>query len=153
VGSLTGGVIEQLAVEVGQTVEAKQLIGRVMLQGEPELLTAPWRGTVTSVSERLGDTVVPGTVIFTIADLSRYQVETSDIDEYLIGYIYPTQAVIMRIEAVEQTQISGVVRTVGLQQQQSSSGANYPVTIDFAQQDPSLRPGMTVRITFAEHQS
>ncbi|HZT05896.1 MAG TPA: efflux RND transporter periplasmic adaptor subunit [Chloroflexota bacterium] len=150
IGSINGGVVEQLPVAVGQTVEDKQLVARLNLQGQPELLSAPWHGVVTGVNVRLGDTVAPGASILTIADLSRYQVETTDVDEYLIGHIYPGQTVTMSVEALDQAQIDGVVKTVSLQQQQSASGANYPIVIDLGHQRPDLRPGMTVRITFLE---
>ena len=42
------------------------------------------------------------------------------------------------------------VDTVALTQQTSSAGvANYPVVIRLFANDPDLRPGMTVRITFS----
>jgi multidrug efflux pump subunit AcrA (membrane-fusion protein) len=149
IATMNGGVVEQLAVQVGQRVEAQQLMARVSLPGQAELLAAPWAGTVMGLNVHLGDTLMPGTTIATIGDLSRYQVETTDLDEYLIGYVTPGQPVTMTVEALDQAQVRGFVKTVALQQQQSASASNYPVVIDLAGSNPSLRPGMTVRITFA----
>lgn len=150
IATMNGGVVEQLTIQVGQHVEAQQLIARVNLPGQAELLAAPWAGTVTGVNVHLGDTVMPGTTLATIGDLSRYQVESTDVDEYLIGYIKPGQLVTMTVEALDQAPLRGFVKTVALQQQQSASGSNYPVVVDLAASNPDLRPGMTVRITFQQ---
>jgi multidrug resistance efflux pump len=47
-------------------------------------LVAPFDGTITSVDISLGETVVPGRVVITLGDLSRFQVETKDL-----GVMYP----------------------------------------------------------------
>ena len=86
----------------------------------------------------------------TIGNLSRYQVETTDVDEYLIGRLYAGQAVTMTITALDGLQLSGFVRTVSFQQRHSTSGDNYLVVIDPTGSSRDLRPGMTVRITFAD---
>jgi HlyD family secretion protein len=149
VGTLSGGVVDQLTVEVGQAVEAQRPLARVALPGQAELLVAPWAGTVTGVNVHLGDTVTPGTTLVTIADLSRYQVETTDVDEYLVAKLRPGQPATLTIEALDGVELRGLVRSVSLQQQVAPGGsASYPVTIDLAATGASLRPGMSARITF-----
>jgi multidrug efflux pump subunit AcrA (membrane-fusion protein) len=150
IATLNGGVVEQLLVRAGQTVEAKQPVARVTAPGQTELLVAPWRGTITGVPVNQGDTVLPGAVVMTIGDLSDYQVETNDVDEYLIGRISLHQPVIMNIAALDQERMRGFVKSVSLQQQQTINGDHYPVVIAFESFNPSLRPGMSVRITFVE---
>ncbi|HZQ98203.1 MAG TPA: efflux RND transporter periplasmic adaptor subunit [Chloroflexota bacterium] len=148
VATMGGGVVDQLPARVGEVVEAKQVLARVTLGGQVELLVAPWRGTVTGVGAHLGDTVMPGTAIATIADLSRYQVETTDVDEYLIAQLRPGQAVAMTVDAVDGLQLRGTVRTVGLQPQSAAGAASYPVVVDLAGADTRLRPGMTAKLRF-----
>jgi HlyD family secretion protein len=150
IATMSGGVVGQLPVRAGQIVEAQRLVAQVNLPGQAELLVAPWRGTVTGVNVHLGDTLSPGTVLITIGDLSAYQVETTDVDEYVIGRLRPGQAVSMSVEALDQVTLDGVVRSVSLQKQRSASGDHYPVVIDLATPNPNLRPGMTVRVTFLE---
>jgi len=150
VGTLSGGVVDQLTVEVGQAVDAQRPLARVALPGQTELLVAPWAGTVTGVNVHLGDTVTPGTTLVTIADLRRYQIETTDVDEYLIARLHPGQAATLTIEALDGLEVRGSVRSVSLQQQVAPGGsASYPVVIDLAAPGASLRPGMSARITFA----
>lgn len=154
IATMSGGVVGQLPVQVGQVVEPQQEVAQVTAQGAAELLVAPWRGTVTGVDVHVGDTLMPGTVVATIGDLSRYQVETTDVDEYLIAQIRPNQAVTVTVEALDGLELRGFVKSVALQQQQSASGAtNYPVVIDLGGPNPNLRPGMTVRIRFPDQSS
>jgi multidrug resistance efflux pump len=136
-------------VEVGQTVEAQRPLARVALPGQAELLVAPWAGTVIGLGAHLGDTVAPGTTLVTIADLSRYQVETSDVDEYLIARLHPGQAATLTIDALDGLELRGSVRSVSLQQVTVGGAASYPIVIELAPTGASLRPGMSARVGFA----
>ncbi|MDQ3811250.1 MAG: HlyD family efflux transporter periplasmic adaptor subunit, partial [Chloroflexota bacterium] len=74
--TLTGGSVSEITVAVGDVVEKSQILARVVSPSQTELVVAPWRGTVSSLSARSGDTLAPGAAVLTIADLSRFQVET-----------------------------------------------------------------------------
>ena len=139
-----------LAVKVGETVGAQQEIAEISTPMQTDILVAPWTGTVMGLSAHLGDTLMPGVAVATIGDLSRYQVETNDVDEYLISQIQPGQQVAMTVEALDGRKLEGTVDTVALAQQTSSGGVtNYPVVIRLLGSDPDVRPGMTVRIVFS----
>jgi biotin carboxyl carrier protein len=151
VGTLNGGVLFKQSVEIGATVEALQEIALVRGPSGTEQLTAPFAGTVTGVLAHTGDTLVPGAGVMTIADLTRLQVETTDVDEFLIGHVRAGQTPTLQIEALERREITGRVRTVAPQPQTTPAGdQQYPVTIDLGGSQPDLRPGMSVRITFSE---
>src|SRR5215212_1281693 len=56
IGTLCGGVVNRLAVSVGQNVDEAQEIARINgPDGSAELLVAPWRGTITDIPIRVGD--------------------------------------------------------------------------------------------------
>lgn len=112
VGTLAGGVVGDVVVQVGQTVANQQPLARVRTAGGVELLTAPWRGTVTNLAIGRGDTVAPGTTLVTIADLSRLEIETTDLDEFLIVHIVPGQIVSVTVEAFDAPAFSAVIRTI-----------------------------------------
>jgi len=151
VGTLTGGVLFKQSVEIGASVEAQQEIALVRGPSGTEQLTAPFAGTITGVLAHTGDTLVPGAGVMTIADLTRLQVETTDVDEFLIGHVRAGQTPMLQIEALERREITGRVRTVAPQPQTTAAGdQHYPVTIDLGGSQPDLRPGMSVRITFSE---
>jgi hypothetical protein len=147
VGTLTGGVLLSVSVTVGQSVEPQSELARVRGPSDVEVLTAPFAGTVTGLVAHVGDTLVAGASVITIADLARLQVETTDVDEFLISHVRPGDAVILEVEALDRRPLNGHVQTVGLQPQTNSAGdQQYPVTIDLGSQ-ADLRPGMTVRVT------
>jgi multidrug efflux pump subunit AcrA (membrane-fusion protein) len=149
IATMSGGVVRALSARVGEDVGNQREIAEISTPTQSEILVAPWRGTIMGLSVHVGDTVMPGAVVATIGDLSRYQVETTDVDEYLIGQIHPNQQVSMTVEALGGRRIAGTVDTVALSQQTTSAGvANYPVVIRLFANDPDLRPGMTVRIVF-----
>jgi biotin carboxyl carrier protein len=151
VGTLGGGVLLGLSVSIGDRVEASSELARVRGAAEVEVLTAPFAGTVTGLLAHTGDTLVPGAGVVMVADLRRLQVETNDVDEFLIGRVQPGQSVTLQIEALDRRELTGRVRTVALQPQATSGGdQHYPVTIDPGGIPPDLRPGMSVRVIFPD---
>jgi hypothetical protein len=151
VGTLNGGVLLGVSVAIGEQVEAQRELARVRGPADLEVLTAPFSGTVTGMLAHVGDTLVPGASVVMVADLTRLQVETTDVDEFLIGHVRAAQNVALQIEALDRRELTGKVRTVALQPQTTAGGdQHYPVTIDVGGTQPDLRPGMSVRITFPE---
>jgi hypothetical protein len=89
--------------------------------------------------------------VATLGDLSRLQVETTDIDEFLIGQLRVGQLVTLTVDALDQRQLIGYVRRVTLEPQPTSGGdEHYPTVIELVEQVPELRPGMTVRLRLGE---
>ncbi len=153
VGTLVGGVVASVTVDIGDAVSEQQEIARVRGQAGTEVHTAPIRGTMTGIPVHVGDTVLPGTIVATVADVSRLQVETTDVDEFLIARVRASQRVVLTIDALDRA-TPGQVRTVGLEPTTpavvSGGDPNYPVTIDLLDVIPQLRSGMTVRILFPD---
>jgi multidrug resistance efflux pump len=111
------------------------------------VVLAPWAGTVTGVLAHEGDTVIAGSILVTLGDLSRLQVETTDVDEFLVGRITRGTAVRLTVDAIDGSQMHGVVRAVAVEPQTTASGdRHYPATIDLVDPPANLRPGMTVRL-------
>jgi len=150
VGTQVGGTITQIVAQVGTEIGGGQEIARVRGPNGTEVITAPWSGTVADVLAHVGDTVVPGTAVATIDDLSRLQVETTDVDEFLIPHVRAGQAVTMTVDALDGRKLVGQVRTVGLEPRPTATGDSfYPVVIDLSASSADLHPGMSTQITFA----
>jgi hypothetical protein len=125
VGTLSGGVLLGVSVAIGQRVEGQVELARVQGPAALEVLTAPFAGTVTGLLAHTGDTLVPGAGVVLVADLSRLQVETTDVDEFLIGHISSGQSVALQIEALDRRELTGKVRTVSLQPQSTTGGDQH----------------------------
>ena len=150
VGTLGGGVLLGVSVAIGESVESQRPVARVRGQSDVEVLTAPFAGTITGVLAHTGDTLLPGAGVLTVADLSHLQVETTDVDEFMIGHLHTGDSVMLEIEALNRRELTGKVQTVSLQPQTTPGGdQHYPVTIDTGGTQPDLRPGMSVRITLS----
>jgi putative ABC transport system ATP-binding protein len=151
-GTLRGGVVNRLAVNVAQAVEEAQEIARIIgPDGSTELLVAPWRGTITDIPVHVGDTVAVGAMVASVADLSRLQVETTDVDEFIVGRVKPGNAVQVTIDALGQLQLRGLVRSVSLEPRKNDDGDDhYPTIVDLELPPLELRIGMTVRVAFVE---
>lgn len=151
VGTLNGGVLFKQSVELGASVESQQELALVRGPNGLEQLSAPFAGTVTGLLAHTGDTLMPGAGVMHVADLSRLQVETTDVDEFLIGHVRVGQTPTLQIEALGRRELTGRVRTIAPQPQTTTAGdQHYPVTIDLGGSPPDVRPGMSVRISFTE---
>ncbi len=108
-------------------------------------LVAPFEGTIALVDISSGETVVPGGVVITMGDLSRFQVETSDLSERDIPRVQIGQNASVFIEALNQefsgkvTDISRVSSTVG-------GDVVFKVTIELDQQPQGLLWGMSADV-------
>jgi len=149
VASLGGGSVIELLVDVGQSVEKGQVLVRVAGASATELVVAPWSGTVNAVMVHAGDSVAPGSTLVSIGDPSRYQVETTDVDEYLVGRLRPMQTATVTLDALPDRTLRGTVSSISPQVQAVQGAApHYPTIINLAGAAPDLRPGMTVHIVF-----
>lgn len=151
VASVGSGTVAELTVNVGQTVNQGQVVARIAGQTQSEMVVAPWRGTVTNVASRVGDTVVPGTALLSMADDSRYQVETTDADGYVVSRVRPGQMARVTFDGLEGRSVRASVKSVAAQPETiASGGAHYPVVIELAGAAPELRAGMTVHVLFEQ---
>jgi multidrug efflux pump subunit AcrA (membrane-fusion protein) len=149
--TLAGGRVVQLLVDLGDPVMSEEPIAWVNGPNGLETITAPLRGSVTGLPIHAGDTLAPGSVVATVGDLSRLQVETTDVDEYIISRIQPGQAASLRFDALDGQTFQGRVTLVGPQPETTPTGdREYPVVIEFGGLVAGPRAGMTVRVTFAE---
>ena len=105
-------------------------------------LVAPFDGTIVSVDISPAETVVPGGVVVTMGDLSRFQVETKDLSERDVPRVQIGQTASVFIEPLNQefpgkvVDISRISSTVG-------GDVVFKVTIDLDQQPQHLLWGMS----------
>lgn len=100
---------------------------------------------------RPGDQVYPGNAIAQILDPAGLNL-TAKIAEEQRENVKPGEAVEVRLDALPDEVFHGTVKTVGGMSMQSifnsaDTGHGFDVTIDLAQRDARLRPGLTAEIT------
>jgi len=117
---------------------------------------APIAGTVTQLNVERGEIVMvgtmnnPGTVVLSIADLSRMKVE-ADVDETDVASVRLGQTATVKVDALPDTTLTGRVVEIanspkiselGTQEQQT----NFVVDVMIDNPPPTLRPGMTADV-------
>ncbi len=151
IGTVAGGVVASIAVREGQDVDGNAEIARVRGPEGVDVLVAPHAATITGIQVHVGDTIIPGAIVATVGDVRQLQVETTDVDEFLIGHLQVGQSVKMTVEALDGRELSGRVRSIALEPRFNEAGdKHYPTSVDLLGAPAGLRPGMTVRLTFLQ---
>jgi HlyD family secretion protein len=117
---------------------------------------SPIDGTVTQLTIERGEIAVigtmnnPGTVLLTVADLSRMKVE-ADVDETDVATVRLGQEATVKVDALPDTSLVGHVTQIansplitGADTQEQETNFKVDVTID--NPPPTLRPGMTADV-------
>jgi RND family efflux transporter MFP subunit len=108
-------------------------------------LAAPFNGTVVSVDVTAGETVVPGRVVVLLGDLSKYQIETTDLSERVVTRVKVGQPVKVSIQALNQD-FTGKVVEVALLSSTLGGDVVYTVTIQLDKQPAGLLWGMSADV-------
>jgi HlyD family secretion protein len=151
VGTQTGGVVQQLSASPGTEVAAQTPLAWVLGPSGTEIVTAPFSGSVTNVLVHAGDTLLPGATIAVVADLHALQVETSDVDEFLVSHVSLGQRVQVTVDALDNQAMTGTISSIALLPQTATGGGQaYPVIVTLGGLPPKVRSGMSVRITLPD---
>jgi RND family efflux transporter MFP subunit len=108
-------------------------------------VVAPFDGTIVSADISIGETVVPGRVVITLGDLSRFQVETKDLSERDVPRVQIGQNVNVFIEALNQD-FSGKVADISRVSSAVGGDIVFKVTIDLDNQPQGLLWGMSADV-------
>ena len=113
-------------------------------------IRAPFDGTVTSMDLKVGEVVTAGLAVATVADLSGWIVETTDLTEIDVMSIHEGLPVTISLDSLPDAAFSGNVRSVDLSYSDRQGDIVYPVSILLAESHPGMRWGMTAQVTFDE---
>jgi HlyD family secretion protein len=108
------------------------------------LLTAPFAGIVAAIAVEAGEVLAPGAPIVTLADLSAWQVETTDLSELDVVNVAVGGTVRVRLDALPGQTLSGTVSEISTVSRLNRGDVTYAVTISLDEAgDLPLRWGMT----------
>jgi HlyD family secretion protein len=106
---------------------------------------APFNGTVTQVSPKVGDQVSTGTPAFRIDDLSELYVDVQ-ISEVDINKVSVGQNTELTFDAISGKTYTGEVTEVARVGEDTGSGVDFTVTLRIVDPDAEVRPGMTAAV-------
>ncbi len=109
-------------------------------------LTAPFNGTVAEVDLSPAETAVPGQVVIALGDLTKYQIETTDLSERDAPNVKVGQTATVAVHALNK-QFTGRVSDVARVSTTVGGDVVYKVTIQLDTQPQGLLWGMTTDVT------
>ncbi|WP_371378169.1 efflux RND transporter periplasmic adaptor subunit [Sporomusa aerivorans] len=128
----------------------------VMSKLDDTIIVSPMAGSVIGKPLSAGELVAQGvnnpTVILTVADMSKMQIE-ANVDQTDIGKIAMGQKVSFTVDAYPGKEFSGVVTTISRKAVVSQNVTYYPVTIDVTNAENLLNPGMVARVSVTVSES
>ena len=132
--------------------EAEATLRRAEADLATTRLRAPFAGTVTALEANLGEMVQAGQVVVVLADLSRMQVETTDLSERDVVHVQVGQPAVVFVEALN-AEIPGRVTQVAAQASVIGGDVVYTVVVELDEQPPDLRWGMSVDVQIMDEES
>jgi len=134
---------EDTAVVEAQVAQAEAALAQAASALDDAALTAPFAGTVGTVLVRDGEMVNPGSPAVVLGDVSEFIIETTDLNEVDLYLLKVGQTVDLTFDALPERNMKGVVTKIAPMASLEQGGTNYKITIEFDEQDPDLRWGMT----------
>ncbi len=140
-------------LEQGPDPESLRLAEMVLTEAQKKLdsadrmkadlqLTAPFSGIISRLDTRPLEWVDAGQPVILLADLGKFKVETSDLNEIDVARIDVGNAARINFDAFPDMVIPGRVEKIALKSAQGS-GVNYIVEITLLEQPPGLKWDMT----------
>jgi multidrug resistance efflux pump len=113
-------------------------------------LTAPFDGTVAGLKVKTGESVTPGQIAASVADLSGWIVKTTDLTELDVVKISEEQPVSITLDAIPDKTLEGKVLRIGQNYSEKQGDIVYEVTVEVTESLPTMRWGMTSVVKFTE---
>lgn len=125
-------------------VEAEKAIEAIDALIAKTILTASADGVVADVMPEVGEVVLPGVPVATLADFGSWHVETTDLTELSVVNIAVGKDVEVTVDAFPGETLSGTITDIASSSEIVLGDVTYKVTIDLTDtNDLDLRWGMT----------
>jgi len=143
----------QLAVQRHAVEQARSSLKRAEDDLKRTIIRSPMDGHVIQLNTEKGETVVPGStnlpgsVLMTIADMSRIQAEV-DVGEVDIVSVRLGQKAEVRVDALQAKVLEGKVTEIATSgvKDPAQGVIHFKVKVDILHPDPELRPSMTAKV-------
>lgn len=128
---------QELAIE-----KAEQALSEAKQAYNDCWVTAPFSGTISSVSSIVGDSVNSGTAMATI--ITKKMIATITLNEVDISNVEIGQKVNLTFDALDDVSVEGEVSEVDTVGTVSQGVVSYTVKIAFDTDNSSIKPGMSI---------
>jgi RND family efflux transporter MFP subunit len=147
----TGPATEQLDAAKADMDRANAALEMAKALLAQATLVTPMDGTVVDIKLSVGETATPGMVVVIIGDLSKMQIETTDLSERDVPSVQVGQKASVFVEALNET-FTGRVASVASQASTVGGDTVYKVTIELGEQPAGLYWGMSAEVEIQSEQ-
>jgi HlyD family secretion protein len=141
-----GATSAQIAAAQANVAQAEAGLQAAQVALNEAALIAPFGGTIAQIDTEAGQVVGPGVPIVSMADLSRWVIETDDLSEVDVINVQPDQPVTITFDALPGVKLNGKVVAITPKAETKRGDVTYTVKIAIEKPDPRLRWGMTGQV-------
>lgn len=139
---------EEIAVAEAQLNEARTALTNAKADLDKATLKAPFAGTIAALDVKLGERVSPNTPLITLADLSQYQIETTDLTELNVVKLKTGDPAVISFDALPGVELPGKIVRIDDLGQNKQGDIVYTVVVIPDKQDERMRWKMTASVAF-----
>ena len=143
-----GATREQLAAAQAAVAQAEAALDSARASLNQATLVAPFAGTVADVQVALGQIVMPGQVVLTLAEMHHLRAETTDLSERDVARVQVGQEATVSVEALG-VDVGGRVALISPLASTLGGDVVYTVVVDLDEQPQGMRLGMSVEVEIA----
>jgi HlyD family secretion protein len=144
-----GATEAQIAAAQASVAQAEAGVQAAQAALAEATLIAPFDGTIAQIDTEAGQVVGPGVPIVSMADLSKWEIDTDDLSEVDVINVQPDQAVTITFDALPGVKLNGTVLSITPKAQTKRGDVTYTVKIAIEDPDPRLKWGMTGQVEIA----
>jgi HlyD family secretion protein len=145
--TLAGAPERRLAVARAQISSAEAALALAKLNLADMELTAPFAGVVAAVDLKANEYVAAGSVAVRLADLSAWQIETTNLTELSVAKTYEGAPATITFDALPGVTLPGKVSRIKGFGENRQGDITYRVTVMPDKLDPRLRWNMTAAVS------
>jgi multidrug efflux pump subunit AcrA (membrane-fusion protein) len=138
-----GATAEEIAGLEAQVAQAEAALAQAKTALNRATLRAPFAGTVGIVYLNQGESVVPGTSVLVVGDVSALRVETTDLNEVDATQVGLESVVTLSFDALPGSTIEGEIVRISPMASSGQGGTNFTAVIEMMDPPETLRWGMT----------
>jgi HlyD family secretion protein len=147
---LRAGIPESdLAVAAAEVRSAEAALKLAQVAVSESELRAPFAGTVAALDAQTGEYIAAGTPTIQLADLSAWQIETTDLTELNVAQVREGGQATVTFDAIPGLELPGTISHIRALGENKQGDITYLVTIKLGRQDPRLRWNMTASAALA----
>jgi HlyD family secretion protein len=144
---LRAGASKTELAAAGAEVQIAQAALKLAQVGLSETeLRAPFAGVVAALDLKEGEYVAPGAPVVQLADMTNWQIETTDLTELNIAQVREDSQAAVTFDAIPDLKLLGRVSHIRPLGENKQGDITYTVTIKLDRQDPRLRWNMTASV-------